>query len=249
MRNRFNTITIQRKESRRGFTLIELLVVIAIIAILAAILFPVFAKARDTAQRAACISNLKQVGTALFQYLQDYDDHFPDSVDNCAWLNPFNDSDPDNPTNVWQMQLKPYVREAKVFTCQQYGATSLHFITYMGNGVLFQHQSGITLPKISRPSDIISVQEIGPAFDFATRLAPVLWQDATYNYTYWSSWTASVPWKYSLCHGGSGRNFLYVDGHAKWMENSTVSSGMFGLSPDDKRDNPFNVDCYTVGQL
>jgi prepilin-type N-terminal cleavage/methylation domain-containing protein/prepilin-type processing-associated H-X9-DG protein len=64
---------------RSGFTLIELLVVIAIIAILAAILFPVFAQARDRARAAACLSNLKQMGTAWMMYAQDYDERFPQS--------------------------------------------------------------------------------------------------------------------------------------------------------------------------
>ncbi|MBC8104296.1 MAG: DUF1559 domain-containing protein, partial [Cytophagales bacterium] len=63
-----------RKSSRAGFTLIELLVVIAIIAILAAILFPVFARARENARRASCQSNLKQIGLGLIQYSQDYDE-------------------------------------------------------------------------------------------------------------------------------------------------------------------------------
>ena len=62
---------------RRGFTLIELLVVIAIIAILAAILFPVFAQARDSARQSACLSNMKQLGTALMLYGQDYDETLP----------------------------------------------------------------------------------------------------------------------------------------------------------------------------
>lgn len=64
---------------RRGFTLIELLVVIAIIAILAAILFPVFARARESARRTACLSNVKQMGTAWMMYVQDYDESFPPS--------------------------------------------------------------------------------------------------------------------------------------------------------------------------
>ena len=65
------------KKSSRGFTLIELLVVIAIIAILAAILFPVFARARENARRASCQSNLKQIGLGILQYVQDYDEHYP----------------------------------------------------------------------------------------------------------------------------------------------------------------------------
>lgn len=63
--------------AKRGFTLIELLVVIAIIAILAAILFPVFSRARENARRASCQNNLKQIGTAIMQYTQDYDEKIP----------------------------------------------------------------------------------------------------------------------------------------------------------------------------
>src|SRR5207302_4323104 len=66
---------------RRGFTLIELLVVIAIIAILAAILFPVFAQAREKARQAGCLSNTRQIGTAVSMYVQDYDETFPFSDD------------------------------------------------------------------------------------------------------------------------------------------------------------------------
>src|SRR5213082_792156 len=62
---------------RTGFTLIELLVVIAIIAILAAILFPVFAQAREKARQASCLSNLKQLGTAIMMYVQDYEESYP----------------------------------------------------------------------------------------------------------------------------------------------------------------------------
>src|SRR5258707_10170131 len=67
----------QLSARRQGFTLIELLVVIAIIAILAAILFPVFAQAREKARQAGCLSNLKQIGTAAMMYVQDYDETYP----------------------------------------------------------------------------------------------------------------------------------------------------------------------------
>jgi prepilin-type N-terminal cleavage/methylation domain-containing protein/prepilin-type processing-associated H-X9-DG protein len=83
MQNRTNT-SAARRFRLRGFTLIELLVVIAIIAILAAILFPVFARARENARRASCQSNLKQIGLGLLQYTQDYDERFSPSVNNEA---------------------------------------------------------------------------------------------------------------------------------------------------------------------
>lgn len=70
----------ERKTCEKGFTLIELLVVIAIISILASILFPVFARARENARRASCVSNLKQIGLGMMMYLQDYDERFPLSI-------------------------------------------------------------------------------------------------------------------------------------------------------------------------
>ena len=70
--------------TKRGFTLIELLVVIAIIAILAAILFPVFAKAREKARQTTCLSNVKQITLGILQYAQDYDERFPMLYDLCV---------------------------------------------------------------------------------------------------------------------------------------------------------------------
>ena len=101
------------KGVRTGFTLIELLVVIAIIAILAAILFPVFARARENARRASCQSNLKQIGLGLLQYTQDYDDRTPRS-----WFGPNGDA-----TNAaagrykWMDAIYPYVKSDQLFVC------------------------------------------------------------------------------------------------------------------------------------
>lgn len=94
-----------RKENR-GFTLIELLVVIAIIALLAAILFPVFARARENARRASCQSNLKQIGIGLFQYIQDYDEAMPLISDNLG-----------GDTFVWQDLVQPYLKSEQIFSC------------------------------------------------------------------------------------------------------------------------------------
>src|SRR5437868_10438570 len=90
--------------NKRGFTLIELLVVIAIIAILAAILFPVFAQAREKARQTTCLSNEKQMGLALMQYVQDYDEHFPFDHWNDGIGNDVN----------WYGAIRPYTKSGTV---------------------------------------------------------------------------------------------------------------------------------------
>ena len=90
----------------RGFTLIELLVVIAIIAILAAILFPVFARARENARRSSCQSNLKQIGLGLLQYTQDYDETLPPDSVNLP-----------GKTATWHDLTYPYVKSEQLYNC------------------------------------------------------------------------------------------------------------------------------------
>jgi prepilin-type N-terminal cleavage/methylation domain-containing protein/prepilin-type processing-associated H-X9-DG protein len=106
------------KHSKRGFTLIELLVVIAIIAILAAILFPVFAKAREKARQAICCSNLKQIGLAFLMYGGDVDERFPRSTTPC-W-NP-----PNRATQLsFFEQLNPYTKNWAIWACPSHGMTA-----------------------------------------------------------------------------------------------------------------------------
>jgi prepilin-type N-terminal cleavage/methylation domain-containing protein/prepilin-type processing-associated H-X9-DG protein len=92
--------------TKRGFTLIELLVVIAIIAILAAILFPVFAQAREKARAITCVSNMKQLGLACAMYVQDYDETWPLGMNYTVWYN-----------QAWPNQLVPYIKDLNVFVC------------------------------------------------------------------------------------------------------------------------------------
>lgn len=108
---------------RKGFTLIELLVVIAIVAILAAILFPVFARAKAAAKRTACISNLRQIGGAIASYMSDYDEVFPHAVDpSDKWAPQIWDPFPEFRARIPSMPLmsealQPYVKSKEVFQC------------------------------------------------------------------------------------------------------------------------------------
>jgi prepilin-type N-terminal cleavage/methylation domain-containing protein/prepilin-type processing-associated H-X9-DG protein len=96
------------KRQSQGFTLIELLVVVAIIILLAAILFPVFARARENARRAGCMSNLKQLGLAVIQYTQDYDEKLPASYDG---------NSPYTTDNLWMGKLDPYIKNIYILFC------------------------------------------------------------------------------------------------------------------------------------
>ena len=107
-----NLRTVRWRQLRRGFTLIELLVVIAIIAILAAILFPVFARARENARRASCQSNLKQIGLGALQYSQDYDEQFI-----TAWYGATSDGSDPVTNYKWMDAIQPYVKSTQLFTC------------------------------------------------------------------------------------------------------------------------------------
>lgn len=119
----FNTNRIRRQAAVNGsrnnaFTLIELLVVIAIIAILAAILFPVFAQARAKARQTACLSNMKQIGIGVIQYTQDYDGVIPPAFLYFAPLNPDGSTTNTGAPNIsWPSMIYPYVKNEGVFVC------------------------------------------------------------------------------------------------------------------------------------
>lgn len=132
----------------RGFTLIELLVVIAIIAILAAILFPVFAQAREKARQISCVSNGKQMGIGLYMYAQDYDEHLPRVYTATNGVN--------NGPRDWKDDIQPYIKNRQVFVCP---SRSLQNPSYAYN-YYFATGSGITLGAIDYVSKQLLVGEV-----------------------------------------------------------------------------------------
>jgi len=126
---------LRKPVNHSAFTLIELLVVIAIIAILAAILFPVFARARENARRASCQSNPKQIGLGLLQYSQDYDEQLIRE-----WQGP--DAGPSDGNRVkWMDMVFPYVKSEQVFNCPSETA----YTPYKNNGGLAYGSYGINV--------------------------------------------------------------------------------------------------------
>jgi prepilin-type N-terminal cleavage/methylation domain-containing protein/prepilin-type processing-associated H-X9-DG protein len=247
-----------RKLQPRGFTLIELLVVIAIIAILAAILFPVFSQARDKARQISCLSNMKQIGAAIFMYAQDADEQYP----HADYTLPPGSSSPLNPQASggfalrvnhykWEAWVLPYVKSPQIFFCpsraRDEGAWRVNgdikngyalnlSVTGASNG-LFDRPSflGGSIAGVQQPSDTFILQE--------------LWNQVTYNYLLTSnnvlypaarreSWEAYLKPggrtdPRSVPHSG-GFNLAYCDGHAKWMRVETF----LGLCPGSEYSGP-----------
>jgi len=168
---------------RSGFTLIELLVVIAIIAILAAILFPVFAQAREQARKTACLSNLKQIGLASNMYVQDYDETFPFAWGAagpwCYALNPYVKSAgissssqfPNNANSVWHCPTDASVPSITVTTFISYSSNPL----VMGGGYdpavyswnIYGYRVARTLASIDSPSQVVFAGEMIPGYSTA----------------------------------------------------------------------------------
>jgi len=207
-----------RRAKTRGFTLIELLVVIAIIAILAAILFPVFARARESARNANCQSNLKQIGSALNMYAQDYDGMYVRY----------------GGTLLWSEKIEPYVKNSGVFLCPNKGGWTTTTpcsennhppeseFRQKGKGISYGYNNftetygevngvsgsqgfglgyGYSDAQIHLPADTIAVGDA---------VCP-RWRgkDHVDNFNSGSK---------SYLRHTDGANFLFVDGHVKWLK-------------------------------
>ena len=185
---------------RMGFTLIELLVVIAIIAILAAILFPVFARAREKARQTTCQSNLKQLGLAILMYTDDYEGAMP------LWSLVGGDTQGNGrlpgPPYTWDEQIQAYSRNKSLLICP-----SNPFGRDKRSYSLPRYVSGIALDMPYNASNVVMLFEKGS-------YPPFSWEDATAENFKQSTANASNP-NESTFHNG-GKNFCFLDGHVKF---------------------------------
>jgi prepilin-type N-terminal cleavage/methylation domain-containing protein/prepilin-type processing-associated H-X9-DG protein len=216
----------------RGFTLIELLVVIAIIAIFAAILFPVFTQARRKARQAVCLSNMKQIGTALMMYVQDYDETLPlnDLVGN--GLGPLNGWRDPRAGDSWCSGIFPYVKNLQIFVCPEAGeitdptnpfrapATSEDgAVSYMMNYIT----RGRSLAAIPATADLIFLHE----GDVRSRVAHCRPRPVTPSSRMYVQINAPF---YNSRHN-DGAQLLFCDGHAKWRMKTAILVAEYGLKP------------------
>jgi prepilin-type N-terminal cleavage/methylation domain-containing protein/prepilin-type processing-associated H-X9-DG protein len=222
---------------KRGFTLIELLVVIAIIAILAAILFPVFAKAREKARQASCLSNTKQMGLAIMQYVQDYDEAYPPCKQHI-------DTSPYTYVSTIITLLTPYMKSMQVWACPSQNDPAYG---YVASGLPMPYHYAVNWQLI-RPFGYgpppggygYTVIKMASVTQPASTIAMFDWKCGA-NWG-WGVYISGADWDwlapassygYGIVHN-EGVNMNFADGHAKWYKESQITGqgngGMWSIS-------------------
>jgi prepilin-type N-terminal cleavage/methylation domain-containing protein/prepilin-type processing-associated H-X9-DG protein len=203
-----------------GFTLIELLVVIAIIAILAAILFPVFARARENARRASCQSNLKQIALGFKQYIQDYDEEYPATGSTAS------------ASDAWGLSLQSYLKSFQIFQCPSETtpiSANASTTTYAGDNSFtdYWYNSRLASVKESAFTYISNsiLQGDGSGVSGANSGGTAFGQaDYTYDGNSYPSTTASPATSDWTVRHLSGANYSFADGHVKWLVRNSVAA-------------------------
>ena len=218
--------------SRRGFTLIELLVVIAIIAILAAILFPVFARAREKARQASCNSNVKQLSLGFLMYLQDYDSKFP----------PQHDWNTSGSYYHWPTLIYPYVKNSQLYVCPSAKAWNYEYYATPPGGTHWwspvvsncSYGYGAWLggfganPVPRGETDINAVNTLLVAdCDCGIHACcggqfRVAWAEICQSQPGGCAIQPDYPSDKYARHNG-GENIGFADGHAKWFKSDTIN--------------------------
>ena len=236
------------KYDRRGFTLIELLVVIAIIAILAAILFPVFAQARESARRASCSSNSKNFGLAFLMYNQDYDE---------AFLTQRNGT---GDVGEYQSLLQPYVKNRQVVYCPSRSRTGCDksfdstgkCIGYAPNFGIYSYQNGTGLfhQREDDPALGVSMWRGRSIAEFAHPASTIMIGDTNDTNMYTLSFyfqDGDGTTRSAIRHSGQYA-FTFVDGHTKSRKMQAYSVAAAGDAFDIMPENGDNIKlyCYDV---
>ena len=229
------------KKVFKGFTLIELLVVIAIIAILAAILFPVFAQAREKARQTSCLSNMKQIGTAIQLYTDDFDECYP--TGSCS--NKESRNDWIGYTRTLPFILWGYTKNAGLFCCPScpgksqvvkngdygYPATSyaMNAVILSANGMA--SEPPVSMAQIGNPSEIMFLQEHNtndPSQGWCFYNPYRYSGDGTYSKV---TCVGVLPTWDGQCPHNGGMNVTYADGHAKFAKAGSLTYANFGVDP------------------
>jgi len=225
---------LSEKSKPRGFTLIELLVVIAIIAILASILFPVFARARENARRTSCISNLKQMGLATMQYTQDYDEGLPVALYGVPTTYAYPDGQAwQSGILYWPQMIYPYHKSSQVFYCPSSpdpNLTNPRRLNYGANEVVITYNTvASTTPlKVAAIISPASTYMMMDASDIRINPLHAIAVNAPYYMPGLGEAGGSCPTtinNYSDCRGGrhfGGVSVVFADGHVKWLKSSVL---------------------------
>ena len=205
----------------QGFTLIELLVVIAIIALLAAILFPVFSRARENARKTSCLNNLKQIGLGIIQYTQDYDEMYPFRVNAGSSIS-------------WRTYIFPYVKSTQLFMCPSNpnkNTDSNHDGSSPIKGLKISYSTNINLIGASSPP-VAAADVAAPAQLIAVAESVEHNSEIVINRSNFGQGTAGL-----FAGHLSTSNYAFADGHVKALKPMvTVAAGASSSNPNN-RDN------------